>query len=227
MKITAAEKVRTRERIVETAARLFMKNGWDKTTTRSIAAASGIATGKLFNYYESKEAIVASLMSEALQEAQEEVKKRQRGDEALEEELFSLIWTELRSLKRFQKFLPAAAETILSPMRCLSTGSPGEELRENHLKAVEQIIIAHGISDSLSPVMLQLYWTLYLGVFAHWATDTSPKQEDTLALLDQTLTLFVSALDREQKGQKDHERKSQRSHGRASTRTRRHRSSRG
>jgi len=227
MKITAAEKVRTRERIVEAAAKLFTKDGWEKTTTRSIAAASGIATGTLFNYYESKEAIVASLMSEALREAQDEVQKRRRGYESLEEELFSLIWTELRSLKRFQKFLPAAAETILSPMRRASAGSPGEELRENHLKAVDQIITAHGIPDPLSPLLLQLYWTLYLGVFAHWATDDSPRQEDTLALLDQTLALFVAALDREQKGQNDHDRKSQRSHRRASAGAKRRRSRRG
>jgi hypothetical protein len=41
---------------------------------------------------------------------------------------------------------------------------------------------------------MQLYWTLYLGVLAYWATDVSPKQEDTMALLDQSLKLFVASL---------------------------------
>jgi Tetracyclin repressor-like, C-terminal domain len=41
---------------------------------------------------------------------------------------------------------------------------------------------------------MQLYWTLYLGVLAYWAADASPNQEDTLALLDQSLKLFVASL---------------------------------
>jgi hypothetical protein len=44
---------------------------------------------------------------------------------------------------------------------------------------------------------MQLYWTLYLGVLAYWATDVSPQQEDTLALLDQSLKLFVAPLGEE------------------------------
>jgi hypothetical protein len=35
---------------------------------------------------------------------------------------------------------------------------------------------------------------LYTGVLAFWAGDKSPKQEDTLALLDQSLTMFVGWL---------------------------------
>jgi hypothetical protein len=43
-------------------------------------------------------------------------------------------------------------------------------------------------------VTVQLYWTLYLGVFAYRAADDSPGQEDTLALLDQSLKLFAASL---------------------------------
>jgi hypothetical protein len=43
-------------------------------------------------------------------------------------------------------------------------------------------------------VAWQLYWTLYTGVLAFWAEDASPKQEDTLALLDQSLQMFVGWL---------------------------------
>lgn len=51
----------------------------------------------------------------------------------------------------------------------------------------------HGVARPLPPVVLQLYWTLYLGVFAFWAADESPHQEDTLALLDRSLKLFAAA----------------------------------
>ena len=43
---------------------------------------------------------------------------------------------------------------------------------------------------------LQLYWTLYTGVLAFWASDASPKQEDTLALLDESMTMFADWLEK-------------------------------
>ena len=191
MRITAEARNATRERIIKVAAKLFAKKGWDNTTTRGIAAAAGIANGTLFNYFDSKEAIVAELISEALAQAQQEILKR--DDETLEEELFTFIWTELSSLREYRKFLAQAAETILSPLRRYTQESAGESIRTNHLEAVEQILAAHRRAVP-SVVTMQLYWTLYLGVFAHWATDDSPKQEDTLALLDQSLKLFVASL---------------------------------
>jgi AcrR family transcriptional regulator len=191
MRITAEARNATRERIIKVAAKLFAKKGWDSTTTRGIAAAAGIANGTLFNYFDSKEAIVAELISEALAQAQQEILKR--DDETLEEELFTFIWTELSSLREYRKFLAQAAETILSPLRRYTQESAGESIRTNHLEAVEQILAAHRRAVP-SVVTMQLYWTLYLGVFAHWATDDSPKQEDTLALLDQSLKLFVASL---------------------------------
>ena len=165
-------------------------------------------------------------MSEALADAQQELRRRRRAEESLEEELFSLIWAELRSLRRFRKFLPAAAETIFSPMRRFSENSPAESIRIKHLEAVEQIIAGHGAPAPLPPITMQLYWTLYLGVFAHWAADDSPKQEDTLALLDQSLKLFATSLNQKRKGEKDHAGQSERSHRHTSTGRKRRRSKR-
>ena len=52
---------------------------------------------------------------------------------------------------------------------------------------------------------LQLYWTLYLGVFGYWAADSSPHQEDTLALLDQSLNLFVAPLKKSKPEENHHD----------------------
>ena len=41
---------------------------------------------------------------------------------------------------------------------------------------------------------MHLYWTLYTGVLAFWAGDGSPKQEDTLALLDDSISMFAGWL---------------------------------
>jgi AcrR family transcriptional regulator len=194
MRVTLQAKVATRERILEVAAKLFASKGWENTTTRNIATEAGIAAGTLFNYFPSKESIVGSLISEALLEAREEFANRRRGEESLEEDLFSFIWTGLRLLRPLRKFLAPALETLLSPLARFSSDHAGDSIRTEHLENVEQLIVRHGINGPLSPVTMQLYWTLYLGVLAYWAADASPQQEDTLALLDQSLKLFVGLL---------------------------------
>src|SRR5438876_11085926 len=82
MRITAEAKAETRQRIIDVASKLFIAKGWENTTTRGIAAEAGIAAGTLFNYFDSKEAIVAALMSEALAKAQEEPRKRQTYEQS-------------------------------------------------------------------------------------------------------------------------------------------------
>ena len=66
MRITAAEKNATRKRILEAATKLFRTRGFEATTTRDVAVAAEIATGTLFNYFATKEAIVATLAEESL-----------------------------------------------------------------------------------------------------------------------------------------------------------------
>jgi AcrR family transcriptional regulator len=197
MRITAEAKIATGQRILEAAARLLTAAGWENTTTREIAAAAGIATGTLFNYFQCKEAIAAKLISSALDEARQEFESRPEDQESLEEELFSLIWTGLKRLRGYRKFLAPAAETIFSPLAQYSPERTGDAIRVSHLELVERIAAKHGVAGPLSAVTLQLYWTLYLGVFAWWVADASPNQEDTLALLDQSLKLFVASLRRD------------------------------
>lgn len=194
MRITAEAKTETRERILRAAARLFKRNGWQETTTRGIAVSAGIATGTLFNYFATKEAIAADLIATALRRAGEAFSADRGEERSLEADLFAFIWSGFLNLREFREFLAAASETIFSPLVRSSPDSPGDAIRVDHLEQVEAIVSAHGFPGPRSAVAVQLYWTLYLGVFAFWAADDSPGQEDTLALLDQSLKLFVTSL---------------------------------
>jgi AcrR family transcriptional regulator len=194
MRITAEAKSATRERILQAAAGLFAAEGWHHATTRGIAQAAGIAAGTLFNYFSNKESIAAALLAEALGRAAEEFRAGRHQENSVEADLFALIWSGFRNLRGFRGFLAPACETIFSPLARPSPDSPGDAIRVEHLELVESVLTAHGFPASLPAVTVQLYWTLYLGVFAHWAADDSPGQEDTLALLDQSLKLFAASL---------------------------------
>lgn len=192
MRITAEEKLATRQRILDTAVELFRTRGFDATTTRDIAIAAEIATGTLFNYFATKEAIVGVVAADALARARAGF-ARQAIDGDLAEALFALIAAELRQLKPLRKFLLPLLETSLSPLAGGQRSESIESLRIEHLELVAEIARQHGVS-ALSPLAIQIYWTLYTGLLAFWAGDQSPRQEDTLALLDQSLAMFVAWL---------------------------------
>ena len=191
MRITTRQKETTRQRILDVAAKLFRSQGYDATTTRDIALGAEIAAGTLFNYFPAKEAIVSALFEAALIRARE-VQASVTAD-SLEEELFACIAAELRQLKPHRKYTAALLDSSLSPLAASVQQDTNDVLRTDHLEMVAAKA-RHGGLGELSPVALQLYWTLYTGLLAFWAADKSPKQEDTLALLDQSLTMFVSWL---------------------------------
>lgn len=191
MRITAQEKSATRLRILDAATQLFRTRGFEGTTTRDIALAAEIATGTLFNYFETKEAIVTSLAAEKLASARTTF-THDAGNGGLDEALFALVAAELRELKTLRKLMLPLLETSLSPLAIARTPE-NDSLRTDHLEIVAGLARQHGYAE-LSPLALQMYWTLYTGVLAYWAGDKSPKQEDTLALLDQSLEMFVAWL---------------------------------
>jgi AcrR family transcriptional regulator len=192
MRITAEEKSATRRRILDAAIQAFRKRGFEATTTRDIATAADIATGTLFNYFATKEAIVECLAQQALAKSRSHF-DGDVADGGMEEALFALVAAELRQLKPLRKFIAPLLDTSLSPLAVTRTSDSENALRTNHLEYVAGLARKHGFAD-LSAVALQVYWTLYIGVLKFWAADKSPKQEDTLALLDQSLTMFVGWL---------------------------------
>jgi hypothetical protein len=115
---------------------------------------------------------------------------------SLAEALFAYVACELRHLKPYRTFLTPVLETTLGPLGNSRDEADGGALRAAHLETVIRLAAEYGASEAQTPVALQLYWTLYTGVLAHWATDESPKQEDTLALLDESLAMFTGWLQR-------------------------------
>lgn len=55
-------------RILATAQRLFARQGFEKTTTRQLAEAAGIAEGTLFRHFENKKAILVAVVTQGWSE---------------------------------------------------------------------------------------------------------------------------------------------------------------
>ena len=193
MRVSIQTKQETRQRILECAHKLFIDKSFEQASTRQIASRAGIATGTLFNYFASKEALGVSLLAEAVQEAAPDAQQRRKGHESLEEDLFIYISACLRRLEPHRSYLPPIVESTLSPFTQSAVCPEAERIRVEHLEHVASLLNRHSFRE-ISTITLHLYWTLFLGVLAYWSRDESPKQEDTLALLDQSLRLFVASL---------------------------------
>jgi AcrR family transcriptional regulator len=195
VRVTAAAKIETRNRILEAAKALFASGGYEAATTRDIAAHAGIGVGTLFNYFTSKEAVAMAIVAEVLGKVRRKQERQPRG-ESLEEDLFAVIAAELRALRPHRGLIRPVLETALSPLVRAEACPEADAMRVEHLELVSALVAARSNGEPPAPLALGLYWTLHSGVLAFWASDSSPKQEDTLAVLDYYMRAFVGSLHR-------------------------------
>ncbi len=196
MRITAEEKAATRKRILAAARTLFRSKGFDQSTTRDIASEVGVATGTMFNYFRSKEAIVVELASIALEKARGEIEKQEPHAD-LAESLFAVVAAQLRALRPLRGYIRPFMDAVLAPGVSASNVAPEAEV-ESELRQVlhEQLLSvmkSHGYDDP-TPMQLNILWSLYVGAISFWSADKSPRQEDSLALLDQSTRMFADWL---------------------------------
>jgi AcrR family transcriptional regulator len=58
----------TVDALLEATARVLIKEGYDRASTNKIAAAAGVSIGSLYQYFPSKEALVAAVIDRHMQE---------------------------------------------------------------------------------------------------------------------------------------------------------------
>ncbi|MDB4974718.1 MAG: Transcriptional regulator, TetR family [Myxococcaceae bacterium] len=64
----------TVDALLRATARILVREGYDRASTNKIAALAGVSVGSLYQYFPSKEALVASLIQEHVQEMAELVR---------------------------------------------------------------------------------------------------------------------------------------------------------
>src|SRR5262245_48731598 len=138
MRITSVAKEETRQRIIAAAIEQFRERGFEAATTRDIARRARIASGTVFNYFPSKEAIVLVLATDALSGASDDFAKRRRPGAPVEEDLFLFVSVGMRRLKRHRTYLRVFVQAALSPRALATETADVDAIRRQHLEEVQE-----------------------------------------------------------------------------------------
>ena len=79
MRYAAGQKEQTRKKIVETAGRIFRRNGYHASGVDKVMEEAGLTSGGFYSHFSSKQALLAAALTEAGSESRQRVEKGIRG----------------------------------------------------------------------------------------------------------------------------------------------------
>lgn len=166
-----AKGAETRRLLLNTALRLFAKEGFAGTTMRAIARESGVSLGNTYYYFESKDAIVHELFKNLVEQHRSASWPLLVPGNNLETNVRLSLEKSLEILSPFHEFGPAFIRTAFSGAQ----DELAETRRSLELELWRQVVAT---ARPLPPLAIrqdlpQLLWLLQRGVFLFWAYDSS------------------------------------------------------
>ena len=192
-------KEQTKARILKAALQLFREKGFYKTTTKKISKKAQIAEGTLFNYFKTKEDLALYFFQTEAQHCMDWYEQEEHvRNAALPEKLFAIIQHYLDRVEPYQEFIGAVYLRALQPYSKLSPLSlEVQELRVRELRFITNILNEaeeNGEIPSLGNFGPYAVGIFFFGILTHWLHDPSEGKEDTMALMDRSLSLATHFL---------------------------------
>jgi AcrR family transcriptional regulator len=193
----AARGIETRERLIQTALRLFREVGFQATTMRRIADEAGVSLGNAYYYFASKDELVHELYLVIQREHRDRVEPALRQGAPLEENLRTVLHAGVDVMTPYHGFggsfvqiaLPTSSRTSPFSAESSDARSMAVDLMGRAVDASEQ-----RASRALGPELPSLLWLVYLAVTLHWVTDGSPDQLRTRTLIDGIVPVIAKAI---------------------------------
>jgi len=182
----------TRARILSTALALFRERGFEATTMRDVARASGMSLGAAYHYFASKDAIVLAYYHQVDREHAARVEKALPRASSLAERLAVPFHTKLDILAGDRPLMGALLRYTGQPAHPLSfLGRGTRDIQLHSMSIFAESLRAERLAEdvrTLAPVAL---WSLHMGILLFFLYDQSPNQQRTRRLVDASVGLFV------------------------------------
>lgn len=183
----AAKSEKTRQRVADTALRMFREIGFEQTTMRAIAAEAGVSVGNAYYYFASKDELVQELYQQIQADHASRAVEVLDGIHDLSGRLKATLHAGLDTMAPYHRF---GAEFIATAIRPTSPTNPFNPASSDARQAAQQIFVdvVEGAAPApprrLRSELPGLLWMAYMGVTLFWVYDTSEGQRRTRILVD-------------------------------------------
>lgn len=173
----------SRDTLVQAALELFARYGFEKTSVRMIAERAGVSLGLLYNYFESKEALLVTIFEKGMQDV---VKSFQEADTGAtpEQQLERLIGSSFEILEEHKTFWQVFYSLRAQPG--IAEVLP-EEMLEWHWRIHKQL--EQYLRQLKHPNPRASAWVLFAaidGAAQHWALQKDYPLESVLEAMIET-----------------------------------------
>lgn len=180
----------TRQRILDTALRLFAANGYEQTSMRDIAAAAGCSLGLTYRYFASKEDLALELYRWLASQLEEQAPLL--ANASIADRYYQLMRGLLAAMAPHRLTLIALTGAALNPLsRAGVFGSEGAAVRRRARAAYLKLVGEASDAPRASQVedLATALYGLQLGLVLFWLQDLTAEARQTGELL-----LFVREL---------------------------------
>ncbi len=159
------KKLQSKQTIMDAAVERFQAEGVRETSIADIMTAAGLGIGTFYNYFDSKEALLFSLLEQAVEQSRAVAQQLMAEGMGAPETLSTVMLTAARHLDENRYVMPLflrAAEASGQPRTAeKSVGSPVSEFKEIFVSIVRYGQERHEFRDDVIPdIMTEMFHSI-------------------------------------------------------------------
>jgi AcrR family transcriptional regulator len=185
----------TRTKIVDIAMRLFLDQGFEKTTMREIAAAAGLAPGAAYYHFKSKEHMVFDFYEMSYQRHLAEAEQILSSEKDLARRIAGVIKAHLKASEPYIEISKVLFRIAADPKHPVSPFSKeSKDLRDRNIEILRRCLEGQKLDKNFTVKLPELLWMFKMGMILYWLHDMSPKHAKTYQFVDQTSALVATLI---------------------------------
>ncbi len=198
MKISKAQKLINREKIIAATVELVTSKGIKSATMREIARSAGLGDATIYNYFPTKEAILYGYYEDKFDQVTKKLKEIENFNEySFQEQLQTFFETKLEILLADREFLEKTFKTTFFALS--QHYSRIRPIKDKFMAIIEDIFEAAievgEIPDQVfRELTIQFFWEYYIGMVIYWLKDDSDQFKSTTILIDKTIDLACTTI---------------------------------
>ncbi len=185
----------TRKKLVDVSMKLFLNQGFEKTTMREIARAAGLAPGAAYYHFDSKEHLIFDFYEKSYTDHLPEAERVLKQEKALGKRLAGVIAAHLKVSEPYHEISKILFKTASDPSHPLSPFSQqSAELRQKNVDIMKRALEGERLDKDLAAKLPELLWMFKMGMILYWVHDPSPRRQKTYALVEQASELLAKLI---------------------------------